>query len=699
MPMITPEPGAAVTGRIGFPTGGPPSSLEYVIPALCLKHGGKPVLAVPVMRQRVRHMRWFRFFGGRQFGKSTTLRQLQSELNGTPDHVCILVSFQSLTRRGRERISDEELDKRIRTVFVDAIDSCPHKAGFNCSQVIADFEAAERRACSFTKLLTAFVRHVDPTGANNRAALSLPPSSSAAPAPGRAVVVAIDEFDRVQPLESAQDILDTLRAWYHETDIYVPRCMILCGALDVTLQRSESDDVASPFNVADALFHPSRWGRSQLTALVQQHANAHGVAVEGSALDRVLAATSGQPWQTNKVLEGACFDPDDDTVVNAVTEVHVNRAISRLLSGRTTHFQGLMKHYRTDPRIRDVSDHIASGGELELPGETWAVALELGLVRETANERGKVILAWASQIVEEVMARCSADTRWSNPAQVHGTRFNKCFPPRGPRDWLKLLAFAVDANVIPAVGTLTNRRNPEHHRDAFRLMHECFFQHHVHAECAAIMNGHGVCVREFHVLERRKCDHLFTLFGSDGEEREEAAVELKLAKPSGAEGEVNERVIDRKMEEAVVQLEEAFGARGSIKVGVAVVFVLSDGPLTGAKVFHVLDPLPEERTDGKTVHRVVVRINTKAIPERSEAISVEDKDEEEKEEEEDTGVDHAAAAAAAAAATAPVAPLGEAARAVLVQRHAGFKRDRDDGGDDGGDDGEDEQRDQQRRRT
>jgi hypothetical protein len=211
------------------------------------------------MRRQVQKRKWLRLFGARQSGKSTSLEQLQHTLNATPDHVCLSLSFQHLLPpHGAEPMTDEEFNMRVRTKIENAIDASPHRGTFDGAQVIRTFETAKGRPCTFTQLLSLFVRHVDPTGASNRTQPPPPPPPppppSSSSSPGRAVVLAIDDFDCLPPAWSAH-ILSALREWYHESPGCVPRSIILCGVVDVTL-RLQEDGRPPPSNIT-ASFHPS----------------------------------------------------------------------------------------------------------------------------------------------------------------------------------------------------------------------------------------------------------------------------------------------------------------------------------------------------------------------------------------------------------------------------------------------------------
>jgi hypothetical protein len=350
-----------------------------------------------------------------------------------------------------------------------------------------------------------------------------------------------------------------------------------------------------------------------LVDLVQQHANAHGVTVEGAALDRVMAATSGQPWQTCKILQLACFArvSEEAEAVTPVTSLHVERAISTLLKSRTTHVDSLSCFYRRDHRIRGVYEYIASGGAVELPWGSLELASELGLV----TVDGEGVVRWTSEIVEDVMARCWAEVRFGeNPGRVFSAIRSRCFAPGRAPDWVQLVRLAVEHGVVPDVG-----RSWDPHVMVFGLpvREGAFFQHRMHAVLSAVVNSHGHCVREL----RSMCDEFVTLWGPP---TASAVLEYMLVKPEDGGGLVGEEALHSAMTEAVDQIDDAFGVLPTATAGVAVVFALSAGELRKrARVVEVpaddaTHPL-EPRPDGRTIHRLIVRIRTEARPRPAKA--------------------------------------------------------------------------------
>jgi hypothetical protein len=259
---------------------------------------------------------------------------------------------------------------------------------------------------------------------------------------------------------------------------------------------------------------------------------------------------------------------------------------------------------------------------------------------------------------------------------------------------VRLLKIAVDEGVPSAIGTLTAKRSWEDHVKVFGLLNEAFFQERVHAMCSVLINGHGQCVRENRMIERRICDEFLTYWGPP---HSSAVFELKFVK--GKHGKpVSEAAAHAGLREAVEQVDHAFGTRALLSVGVAVVFTVSAASLKGVKVFEVVPAnypkYPLASREGKTIHRVIVRVHTKARPpadvpdqgkgrggrgseragrKRGSRGGGEDDEEEDEEDEEDEEVEEEDED------EEEEAPVGKS-RGGRGSEHAGQKRPRDRGG-------------------
>jgi hypothetical protein len=576
------------------------------------------------MRLAVNDREWFRFFGGRQCGKSTALWQLRAALNATPDHLCLMMSCQNIVKDGERW---DTIARRLRDSFVSVIRLSAHRAtpeaggaDFDCAGFISLCESSGE-SCSFMDLLSAFTLHVDPSGTHNhdrRDPVRVPSTVVG----GRAVVVLLDEFDRF-PMPVATNILDDMRAWYHKGDIVVPCSIVLCGAVDVALRASvpPSPGRSSPFNIADSLYMPAMWGRKQIRDLAQQHADARGVELRGDALERLYEATSGQPWQVCAILREACFEDvtDNDIMVrqavSPVTRSVVERAIALMISLSSTHSQSLRNLFFTDERIQRVYRALSEG---EPPSEA---DLEFATAMQVVKGGPREEPAFANLLVEETLHRSAvamAQDKRGTPRTFFAAHFSACFGAAGPPKWTELLKVVVGEFLVGAIGAETPTRAAADHIELFRRLREAYFQFHMHAWIWSIMNGGGFCWRERRVTERRFLDEATTLFPRAGDLRTyKAAWEWKYVHTVDGAPATKEQ-LKSEMGVAVAQAENAMAHDPLFTTGMAVVFTTSvAAPLAGGPCEVVaaddpaFDPLPALGA-GKEIIRVIVRLHTHA---------------------------------------------------------------------------------------
>ena len=220
------------------------------------------------------------------------------------------------------------------------------------------------------------------------------------------LVLLVDEIDAMIG-DSLISVLRQLRSGYDLRPARFPQSVILCGVRDVRDYRIFSAEDqnytsgGSAFNIKAESLRLGDFSRSEVTALLGQHATETGQAFEDRALDRVWYLTLGQPWLVNALAQQACFkDRAGRDRSRPITEAAIDDAKEALILERVTHLDQLAAKLR-EGRVRRVIEPMLAGdmAPLDSSEEDLDYVRDLGLVRDDGG------LQVANPIYREVIPR------------------------------------------------------------------------------------------------------------------------------------------------------------------------------------------------------------------------------------------------------------------------------------------------------
>ena len=201
----------------------------------------------------------------------------------------------------------------------------------------------------------------------------------------RPLVLLVDEIDALEG-DTLRSVSLQLRTGHYRRPKHFPQSVVLCGARELRGSSMDSGaDAAticgSPFNVREDSLWLGNFDRSELSALVGQHAAETGQSFEPEALERIWTQTCGQPWLVNVICQRACAQrrPDCD-FERPVLVQHIQEVQEELILARVVHLDQLAEKLQYG-RVRRVIDSLLSGGdELEFSVRDVEYVRDLGLI-------------------------------------------------------------------------------------------------------------------------------------------------------------------------------------------------------------------------------------------------------------------------------------------------------------------------------
>eukprot|EP01138_Halocafeteria_seosinensis_P009447 gb/GECG01009655.1/.p1 GENE.gb/GECG01009655.1/~~gb/GECG01009655.1/.p1 ORF type:complete len:470 (+),score=69.70 gb/GECG01009655.1/:1-1410(+) len=242
---------------------------------------------------------WFRVFGPRQSGKSTSLIWAQKALREMQDYACIYWILQDIGVP-KAKPDNFEARKEFDLTLLTSIYSIVRrlqKAGrlsgqFDavrlCRELREDDGYATQRFRFFLESLTHFLQQQN--------ALKL--------------VILVDEIDNLAPEgpEWLGHFLNILRNLHHTEN--APYSMGICGLYDIATVLS----TPSPFNNATRWIRPIAWGEEHLRKLLQQYSNDSGRTITGEAVKQLMFESGGLPWFCNYIMMEVSDKSDDPNI-------------------------------------------------------------------------------------------------------------------------------------------------------------------------------------------------------------------------------------------------------------------------------------------------------------------------------------------------------------------------------------------------
>jgi hypothetical protein len=330
-----------------------------------------PLPRVPDARRRVDFGDYFVLHAPRQSGKTTFLRAFARALTNSGDYAALYVSCEVAEAAGDDVLAAQEaivrrLAARAGVALAPELQPPPLPTDWGSTTLLGDYLAAWCAACP------------------------------------RKVVLLLDEIDALLG-HSLISVLRQLRDAFADRPIRAPWSVMLCGLRDVREYKSAAGGdgdrlgTASPFNVKVASFTLDDFTASEVSALLDQHAEATGQHFTPGALARVFELTGGQPWLVNALAREIV---EELHITGEIGPLEVDAARERLILARVTHLDSLVARLG-EPRVRRVIEPLLAGEFApadEVFDDDVGYVVALGLVKTAP-------LRIANPIYREVVAR------------------------------------------------------------------------------------------------------------------------------------------------------------------------------------------------------------------------------------------------------------------------------------------------------
>ena len=351
------------------------SSQHYMLPAAA---------RLPEIPSLIRKGLYFVVHAPRQSGKTTALKQLVRDINGSGERVALYCSFETL-----QNVTDvREAMASIKDAVINAIRDNPVTAAF------VERLSPDSRDVSVAKggEVTSEVRRL---------------FSDLASVVAKPLVVFLDEADCLSydPLVA---FLRQLRNGYvNREESPFPASLALVGLRNIKDYKmrirpdGESVGQASPFNVITEVLPMRLFSEAEMRALYAQHTAETGQAFEEGALAEAYRLSGGQPYLVNALARWCVEKIHHDDYSQPITAADMEEAKEKIIRERGTHLDSMMEKLE-EPRVRRVVEPVMLGGMLppDVTEDDVCYCLDLGLLKKTAG-----VLEPANPIYSETIGR------------------------------------------------------------------------------------------------------------------------------------------------------------------------------------------------------------------------------------------------------------------------------------------------------
>ena len=352
-------------------------------PCVAAKHYMLPATErLPEVIGMIRRELYFVIHAPRQSGKTTALKQLVRDINGSGERVALYCSLETL-----QNVMDvPSAMHTLETVVCKAIRASAAFAAI--ADEISDYAASEE------------VKGDPATGL-----MSL--LSAVAAKCGKPFVLFFDEADCLSydPLIA---FLRQLRNGYvNREETPFPASLALVGLRNIKDYKmrirpdGESVGQASPFNVITKVLPMRLFSDAEMRALYAQHTTETGQVFEEGALAEAYRLSGGQPYLVNALARWCVEEIHHDDHSQPVTAADMAEAKEKIIRERGTHLDSMMEKLE-EPRVRRVVEPVMLGGMLppDVTEDDVSYCLDLGLLKKTAG-----VLSPANPIYSETIGR------------------------------------------------------------------------------------------------------------------------------------------------------------------------------------------------------------------------------------------------------------------------------------------------------
>ena len=283
---------------------------------------------------------YFTINRARQYGKTTTLRQLRFGLTG--DYSVVSLDFQKI---GPSEFATE--GGFVRSLCGLVVDGCDYSLWEVPDEALTQMRALAGQADppALADLFRAFARWC-----------------ATSPKP---VVLMIDEVDSATNNEVFLAFLAQLRANYIDrADVPTFQSVILAGVTDVKnlkrkIRRDEDAKLNSPWNIAADFTVDMSFGVDDIAGMLAQYEADHGTGMDVGAVSRTIRDyTGGYPFLVSRICQ--LLDLDDELQWD---ERGVGEVCRRIVNEQNTLFESLMGKVRDNDRLRGMLRRILFAGE------------------------------------------------------------------------------------------------------------------------------------------------------------------------------------------------------------------------------------------------------------------------------------------------------------------------------------------------
>ena len=352
-------------------------------PCVAARHYMLPAVErLPEVVGLIRRELYFVVHAPRQSGKTTALKQLVRDINGSGERVALYCSLETLQNvmdvASAMTTVETVIWKAVRAsaVFADIADGIREYA--------ASDDVTRDAATGLMSLLTRLAADC-----------------------GKPLVIFFDEADCLcfDPLVA---FLRQLRNGYiNREDVPFPASVALVGLRNIKDYKmrvrpdGESVGQASPFNVITEVLPMRLFSEAEMRSLYAQHTAETGQVFEEGALVEAYRLSCGQPYLVNALARWCVEKIHHDDYTRPITAADMAEAKEKIIREQGTHLDSMMEKLE-EPRVRRVVEPVMLGGDVDFDAlrDDISYCLDLGLL---VNDRG--CLKPANPIYSETIGR------------------------------------------------------------------------------------------------------------------------------------------------------------------------------------------------------------------------------------------------------------------------------------------------------
>ena len=293
---------------------------------------------LPEVVGMIRRKLYFVIHAPRQSGKTTALKQLVRDINGSGERVALYCSLETL-----QNVMDvASAMNTVETVIWKAVRTSPVFAGIadGIRQYALSEEVTRDPATGLMSLLSRLASDC-----------------------GKPLVIFFDEADCLcfDPLVA---FLRQLRNGYvNREDVPFPASVALVGLRNIKDYKmrirpdGESVGQASPFNVITEVLPMRLFSEEEMRSLYAQHTTETGQVFEEGALAEAYRLSGGQPYLVNALARWCVEKIHKDDYSQPITAADMAEAKEKIIREQGTHLDSMMEKLE-EPRVRRVVEPV-----------------------------------------------------------------------------------------------------------------------------------------------------------------------------------------------------------------------------------------------------------------------------------------------------------------------------------------------------